>query len=141
MLKIYKSGQGKNARLVAAVSLSVLNLYGCYSLFNAINSGKWAELVILEIPGVEVLLTPPLLVSVVLFLAVSFAIYWSCNWHKSADFLIETEAELRKVSWPSKNELVGSSAIVLVVIILLSLLILGIDYIIANIMRFFYHRA
>ena len=138
MFKIYKSGQGKGARLLAAFSLGALTIYGCYSLYYAISTGSWADIVLVTIPGLEEPLTPPLLITLIVFGVFSFLIFLFCNWHRSADFLIETELELRKVSWPSKSEVVGSSLIVMVLVTILSLVILGIDYAVALVMRFLY---
>jgi preprotein translocase SecE subunit len=142
MFKIYKSGQGKGARLLAGFSLEALTIYGCYSLYNAINTGGWANIVLANIPGVDEPLNPPLLVTLIVFGVVSFLVFSFCwNWHKSNDFLIETELEMRKVSWPSRSELVGSSLIVVVVVTILSFVILGIDYVVALVMRSFYGGA
>jgi preprotein translocase SecE subunit len=141
MFKIYKGGQGKGARLLAAFSLEALNIYGCYSLYNAINTGGWAGIALADIPGVEVTLNPPLLVTLVVLGVFSYLVFFFCNWHRSTDFLIETELELHKVSWPNPSELVGSSLIVVVVVTVLAFLILGIDYVVAHIMRFFYGGA
>jgi preprotein translocase SecE subunit len=141
MFKIYKSGQGKGARLLAAFSLEALNIYGCYSLYYAINTGHWAEITLTEIPGMEVILNPPLLVTLAVFGFVSFLVFFFCNWHKSTDFLIETELELHKVSWPGGTELVASSLVVVVVITILAFMILGIDYVVALVMRLLYRGA
>ena len=141
MFRIYKSGQGKAARLIAAFSLEALIIYGCYTLYYAINTGSWARIVLTNIPGVERDLNPPLLVTLIVFGVFSFLVFFFCNWHKSTDFLIETELEMHKVSWPSRSELVGSSLIVVVVVTVLAFVILGIDYVVQLVMRLFYRGA
>lgn len=55
--------------------------------------------------------------------------------NSSVDFLIETEAELKKVSWPSREELTGSTFVVIFVTIILGIYIVGVDYIVSTIMK------
>ena len=57
--------------------------------------------------------------------------WWVCyrvvNVPSFADFLIAVEAEMNKVSWPSRAELFRASLVVLVVIITIVVLLYGID--------------
>ena len=53
--------------------------------------------------------------------------YRIVNVPKFADFLIAVEAEMNKVSWPSKDELIRSSIVVIFVIVLMSALLYGYD--------------
>jgi len=56
---------------------------------------------------------------------------WICyrvvNIPRFADFLIAVEAEMNKVSWPSKGELYRSSAVVIFVMLALALMLFGFD--------------
>lgn len=70
----------------------------------------------------EGLRIPPvgLMVSGLLLLGGIFGVYaLIVNHPKSTDFLIEVEAELRKVSWPPRHEFVGSSVVVIICVVLL----------------------
>jgi preprotein translocase subunit SecE len=49
------------------------------------------------------------------------------NMPRFADFLIAVEAEMNKVSWPSRTELYRSSAVVIFVMLALALLLFGFD--------------
>jgi preprotein translocase subunit SecE len=51
------------------------------------------------------------------------------NFPRFADFLISVEAEMNKVSWPSRGELFRASMVVLVVIFLLTAILLAYDLI------------
>ncbi len=44
------------------------------------------------------------------------------------EFLSEVRAELRKVAWPGRQEVVNSTLVVLIAVIFMSLLIFGFDY-------------
>ncbi len=61
-------------------------------------------------------------------LAIGFwAGYRAVNFPKFADFLIAVEAEMNKVSWPSRGELVRSSIVVIFVIFMLAIVLFGYD--------------
>ncbi len=53
--------------------------------------------------------------------------YRAVNFPKFADFLIAVEAEMNKVSWPSKGELIRSSIVVIFVIFMLAIVLFGYD--------------
>ena len=53
--------------------------------------------------------------------------YRIVNIPRFADFLIAVEAEMNKVSWPSKDELIRSSIVVIFVIFVMSTLLFGYD--------------
>ena len=59
---------------------------------------------------------------------------WFCyrlvNYPKFADFLIQVEAEMRKVSWPGRTELFNSVIVVIVVMFFLAALLFGYDVLI-----------
>ncbi|MCB9492955.1 MAG: preprotein translocase subunit SecE [Epsilonproteobacteria bacterium] len=46
---------------------------------------------------------------------------------KSVSFLTEVKEELKRVSWPDKNELIGSTIIVCVVVAIFSSILGGMD--------------
>jgi len=49
------------------------------------------------------------------------------NWRKFADFLISVEAEMTKVSWPTKTELYRASMVVIFTMAFLALLLFAYD--------------
>ena len=55
---------------------------------------------------------------------------------KTVDFLIDTQGELQKVSWPTRYEIVGSTTVVIVSVIVIGIFILGIDWIVSVIMGY-----
>ncbi len=54
-----------------------------------------------------------------------------------ADFLIHVEAEMSKVAWPMKDELIKSSIVVIVVIVFLAGLLFSYDLILGWLANFF----
>lgn len=53
--------------------------------------------------------------------------YRLVNIPQFADFLIAVEAEMNKVSWPTRGELIRSSAVVIIVIFMLAVILFGYD--------------
>ncbi len=111
----YKSKQGRIARICTALAIFVVLTAGIWQLYNSVLAGHGA----FAVYGVPLIL---------LALNAWFS-YRVVNYPKFADFLIQVEAEMRKVSWPSKDELLRSSVVVIVVMLLLTVLLFGYDLI------------
>jgi len=52
------------------------------------------------------------------------------------DYVVETREELRKCSWPSVDELRGSTVVVMISILLLGVFTVGIDFVLTLMFRF-----
>jgi preprotein translocase subunit SecE len=137
MFEIYKRGQGKWARYIAAGCVGVLIMYGCYSLHEYLNTGS-LSVPIVTIPGVDLDMNVAFIISFGLFLALAATIYLLLNKPKLGDFLIETEVEMKRVSWPSRSELVGSSTIVVITVVILAIIIMIFDFAAQAFMRLLY---
>ncbi len=51
-------------------------------------------------------------------------------------FFSEVRSEMEKVSWPDRDELIGSTAVVFVSVILLALFIGACDFVLSKLIRF-----
>ncbi len=71
-------------------------------------------------------------VPVLLLVIGGVGIFRLVNGPKFADFLIATESEMKKVSWSSRAELIGSTVVVIVTVLILAAYIFGIDSMIAK---------
>ena len=76
-----------------------------------------------NLPGVALLRSCPALLAVVGL----WAAYRSVNLPAFADFLIAVEAEMNKVSWPSRSEMFRWSVVVIVMIFSIGLLLAAFD--------------
>jgi len=54
---------------------------------------------------------------------------------RSKKFLREVKAELKKVAWPSKQELISNTGVVFVAVVLVSCLIWAIDTVFTQVLR------
>lgn len=97
---IYKRSQGRIARQVTAAALGIGVALGAWRLHQFM-----ADL----LPAAG-----QLGVSMAVLLAGWWICYRAVNMPRFADFLIAVEAEMNKVSWPSKGELFRSSMVVII---------------------------
>lgn len=58
--------------------------------------------------------------------------------NKVADYVGEVQKEMRKVSWPSRQELISNTAITLVASLVFALLIFGVDTVISRVLELVY---
>ena len=56
---------------------------------------------------------------------------------KIGKFLADVRQEMEKVSWPTREELIGSTYVVIVISGIISIYIFGIDTILSNILKIF----
>ncbi|MCC6578910.1 MAG: preprotein translocase subunit SecE [Phycisphaeraceae bacterium] len=70
-------------------------------------------------------------VAVVIILGGGGLLYWLLNKPRIADFLIATESEMKKVNWPTRRELIGSTWIVICGTVLFSAALWVIDLLFA----------
>ncbi|NLW87690.1 MAG: preprotein translocase subunit SecE [Planctomycetes bacterium] len=59
--------------------------------------------------------------------AVAWLTFWILNKPSAADFLIATESEMKKVSWSSRKEVIGSTKVVIVTTFIMAALLAGVD--------------
>jgi preprotein translocase subunit SecE len=123
---VYKRSQGRVTRQVTFAALAATIAIGCWRLgeqFKGYNPGSHFGL---SAGAVQVLLQFGL--PFVLLLVGVWICYRVVNVPSFADFLIAVEAEMNKVSWPGRTELVRASLVVLVVILVIVLALMAIDF-------------
>ena len=114
-LKIYKSGQAPYVRYGTAIGIGLVGLVVCYYV--------WTLLTQYVADGLAYKVYLEYAVPAVLFAALAVAAAYYLNTPKFVDFLIATESEMKKVSWSSKAELMGSTFVVIVTVVLLAVFI------------------
>jgi preprotein translocase subunit SecE len=110
---LYKRSQGRVTRQVTFAAVAVGLAAGLWRLSQSMIG--WGPAVCFGGPGA-------------LLLAGLWAAYRLVNVPAFADFLIAVEAEMNKVSWPTRGELYRSSIVVLVTIFALAAVLFGFDF-------------
>ena len=96
-MKVFKKGQGNRARAVAALSAVAIAAFGVSEAY-----GMWSTSLVTFAVAAAVLIVG----------VAGVGIYLALINERTSEFLIETQAELKKVAWPPKEEVKGSAAVV-----------------------------
>lgn len=142
-LNSYKTKQGKIVRWGTFILSSLLTVFAMYRVFYSFpyiniipdertEFWKWVyqSLLSFTIPGVDISITvsPRLIFTLALGTVLLLVIAYVCFRNiRISDFLIDTESEMRKVSWPTLREVVDSSLVVIIVIIALGIYLFVVD--------------
>ena len=61
-------------------------------------------------------------------------------WLSTREFFRDTNAEMKKVTWPTKNEIVGTTVVVIIATILFALYLWGCDLVFYKAIDFLFSR-
>ena len=121
----YKSGQGSLARLTCWVALLLALALGCAELYSWIQNPRtdvplFDAALFRDLPFFGTPLSWKFLLCAVLFFGGLWGVRKIMHRRSTVDALIETEQELRKVSWPTRDESINATGVVILVSILLT---------------------
>ena len=112
-LELYKRGQGKYTRIITLLAVVGVGAIGAVVLSEKLGT-RFGPLLQFGIP-------------VLVLMVLAVLMLWVVNRPKSADFLIATEGEMKKVSWSSRKEVTGSTKVVIVTTLIMSSALYGVD--------------
>ena len=123
-LSIYKRGQGKYTRsttFVVGAVIGALIGHHVWKHLNGSDLGYWTASSLSV--GLYMVYGIPLLV----FAGIVAVMYLVVNRPRSADFMIATEGEMKKVSWSNRREIVGGTKVVITSTFILALMLWVVD--------------
>lgn len=114
--QVYKPNQGRLVRQMTALAIWVVVAMASWSLYGTLGGyiGKSYPRAVWIVPALTLL-------------GGLWFGYRVVNWPRFADFLIAVEAELNKVTWPTKDELKRASVVVMLTILILASLLFFAD--------------
>ena len=119
-MQIYRKTHGRWTRLGTVAGVGILVVVGAGYIWQQMPvSAKWLRGLI------------PL--SVVLIC--SYVLLRVVNSKKAADFMIATEGEMKKVSWSSKKEIIGSTKIVIATLLIMGVILFCVDLFFSKFMK------
>lgn len=144
--EVYRKKQGIYARYGVAAILGLIALFASYALYGTLIAlpEVYAGA---RVPVLNVSFNWGFLGAAILFLVCGVFVGilvggvqtriapLDAGGRKMVDFLVDTQAELQKVSWPTKQELVGSIFVVIVSVIVLTFYIFGVDFLMREVMK------
>jgi preprotein translocase subunit SecE len=113
---IYKRGQGKYTRLCSAFAVALIVGLGCLRLYAKLEAASWGL-------SPKATLWIATMVPAGLFVVLALVVFWIVNKSAAADFMIAAEGEMKKVSWSSRQEIMVSTFIVIVVVVIMAVLL------------------
>jgi preprotein translocase SecE subunit len=142
MSERYKPGQGSFARLTTNVAVLVTLFLGCVELYSWIQSPDDTSIipggasVFEDLPLLGVPLSYKLLICVALFIGSFWLVRRWINKPAAVDALIETEMEMKKVSWPTMPEARTATWVVVLVTVLMTASLAFFDYALVTLFDF-----
>ncbi len=115
---MYKPGQGYNTRIWSGVSVGILVCWFAYFLYeklDLVGSTASAKYIQVGIP-------------VAIIIGLGLLTYWALALNRRiCDFLIATEGEMKKVNWTNRKEIIGSTKVVVFVVVAMAILLFVVD--------------
>jgi len=137
-----KAGQGTLTRLVTWMVLILAVALGCVELYAWIQSpadkplvpGEWFR----HLPFVAVPFSWKFLLCSVLGVGLLMGVRWSMHRPSMSTTLVETELEMKKISWPTKQESFNAMWVVVFVTVVLTATLAAFDGALHLILRFIF---
>ena len=119
-MEYYKKGQGLYARVLTLIGALLVGALAAQQLYARLPQTAWWAY----------------LASGLVFAAFAAPSFYFCLFHgKVGDYLIETQTELRKVSWSPWNEVVGATMVVIVTVAVMTVVLFGVDQLLVLVLR------
>ncbi|MHC4549168.1 MAG: preprotein translocase subunit SecE [Planctomycetota bacterium] len=138
-METYKAGQGGLARLTTWMAVIISLSLGCRELYSWIYAKTDRSLIPLDFFQDLPLVGGPLSYKVLLCTVVFVGLLWLIRRYllrpQTVDALIETELELKKVSWPTRDESMNATWVVVLVTVLLTVTLSMFDGVLGAIFR------
>jgi len=115
---IYKSGQGYWTRMGTVAGAALVAIFTTMFIYNDLR------------PRIPYLRDNPqvaLGIALGVLALCALGIFWFVNRPRTADFLIATDSEMKKVNWTSRKELIGSTKVVIVFMFLIAIFLFAVD--------------
>ena len=116
--EVYKNGQGSNTRVWSGLGFGALVCWLAYFLYDKLSIiGTGSQSQIIQVG-----------VAVGVVAVFGILLYWLLGRYKrTCDFLIATEGEMKKVNWSTRKDIIGSTKVVIFVLVSMSIMLFVVD--------------
>ncbi len=120
-MQVYRKNQGRWTRLGTVAGVGILVVIGARYMWNElpVSLGPFRAIIPLAV-----------------LLGCFYGLLRVVNSKRPADFMISTEGEMKKVAWSSKKEIIGSTKVVIVTLLMMSLVLFLVDWFFMGLMKF-----
>ena len=143
-MEAYKPGQGSMSRLSAWLMLILVLALGAVELYSWIQRKGDGPIfglnvaLLRDLPFVGVPLSWKFLICVGVFVGLLWLTRMYMTRPATVDMLIETELEMKKVSWPTFEESLNATWVVVLVTVVLTASLFFFDFILGSFFRFIF---
>ena len=132
LVEFYRPEEGHRSRAVIGIATAVLFLYGTHAFYEWLPQEFWHKSIskvnaLIGTEGTEFMVTPAIVVALALAVAILLGAFKLVNYPKFVDFLIDTENELKKVSWASRPQVISESIVVVATVLIVGIYVFMID--------------
>ncbi len=128
--EIYKPTQGKRVRWTTFAAGCALGLITAWWLNDELQAIGWFSG---KAEFVNDVIRFGLPVAVVI--GIAYLMFVIINRPRTADFLIATEGEMKKVSWSSRREIIGSTKVVILATLGLAVMLFVVDFLFSGLFK------
>jgi preprotein translocase subunit SecE len=135
LFNFYRPEEGHRGRALIGIALAVLLLYGCHSLWDWLPKGPedfWGKK-LAALGDDEFAINPAIILALSMAMGFLFGTYKLVNYPRFVDFIIDTENELKKVSWASKKQVINESLVVLATVVIIGVYVFVVDLVIQGV--------
>jgi len=132
-MDLYAPEKARISRWLLGVSAILLVGYGTYSLYYYLPSTARAPMFGWRPLGDAFPVSVAFVSSLAVLLAGVAGSWWAINYPRLVDFLRDVEGEMYKVAWPSRQELISSSLVIVVATAILASWVALIDLILLGV--------
>ena len=144
-MEAYKSGQGSFIRLLVSVAVLLVTFLGAMELYSWIQDTNDESLIPIHVFEDLPLLGVTFTRKFVLFVGLGLGLWWlirrALRKPSRVDALIETELEMKKVSWPTGAEARNATWVVVLVTIILTASLAFFDIALVSLFKFFFETG
>ena len=128
LFRQYKRDQGKTTRVGTFVGVGAVIAWGAKFVYDRLSvyqgDEAWRLMITTGIP-------------IAFAVGLGAITWWIVFGHRTTgDFMIATEGEMKKVSWSSRSEVIGSTKVVIMFTVLLAVLLFVIDLVFQTVFRY-----
>jgi preprotein translocase subunit SecE len=105
--------------LCSGFGWGIIAALGCLTLYQ--------QLAAIEMKNEQTQMWVRTMIPVGLFLVLGLLIFWILNRPTLANFMIDAEGEMKKVSWSSRKEIAVSTLVVIIVVVLMAVFLGVVD--------------
>jgi preprotein translocase subunit SecE len=146
LVRPYRPGQGATARALAWIVGLGFSAWGVHDLWGWLHgfaalSRPFLEGTFSRVPLTKLPVSGSLAIAAAVLAGAVLLVAWLLKRPWLADLLIDTESEMKKVTWPAREEAWSATKVVSVTVVVITVVLLVFDMVLTQVMRLLTEHA